>query len=211
MSRAKPAAERRELDAYQTPAPLAREIVRTLARRLKLTCPEVIEPSAGTGTFVQAAREEWPGAHVTAIDIDPECHGALVRAGADMVLVGDWPETSRSLALEQDETRPPRRIILGNPPFRQAEEHIEAGLELLLPGEHLAFLLRVNFLGSAARVPFWRKGGLLWLSTIAPRPSFTGGGTDGTEYALFTWKKGYRGAPRIVRPIVWRAERRRAA
>lgn len=209
MSRALAAAAREPLDAYQTPAPLAREIVAVLAARLHVRFPEVIEPSAGLGAFVRAARDEWPAAHITANDVDPAAAAACRAAGADVTFAQDWPTLASRLAAGQDESRPPRRLIVGNPPFREAEEHVAAGMRLLLPGEHLAFLLRINFLGAARRLGFWREHRPAWVAPIVPRPSFTGGGTDGTEYGLFVWRKAGRGGARLARPVVWTPERAR--
>jgi hypothetical protein len=202
MSRAGPHAERAPLDFYATPDPLALAICERL--RLRLTdVPNpryVVEPSAGTGAFVRAIRKTWPDADIIGIEANPLMRPALMAAGTDATLIGDWPTYAETLA----EATAPVDLILGNPPYRQAQEHIEAGLRWLAPGGRLAFLLRLNFLGSSARVDFWRRGELESVSTIAPRPSFTGDGkTDGTEYALFVWRKGHVDRPVLGEPLTW--------
>jgi hypothetical protein len=209
MSRAKAAADRVVLDAYMTPDPLALAICGELRRRGEDPM-DVIEPSGGDGAFVRAARATWDMAHVTAVEVDPAKRSALTVAGAQLVVCEDWVLWATGLANTQGEEGLDR-LILGNPPFRKAQPHVEAALDILREGDRLAFLLRLNFLGSRDRVRFWRRPGLESVQTIAPRPSFTGGGTDGTEYALFCWRKGYRGAPRILSPLVWKPERRRSA
>ncbi len=216
MSRARAASDRVPLDAYQTPDQLAVAICDRLHR--VVTSPsEIMEPSAGAGAFVRAARARWPDAHVAAVDIDPGYRGALEQAGAHIVLADDWTVFARALANMQAEDGP-ERLVLGNPPFRQAQAHVEAALEWLRDGDRLAFLLRINFLGAKERVSFWRRPGLEWMAPIAPRPSFGLNkhgkpGSDGTEYAVFCWRKGFRGSPRIARPITWQPPRsaRRAA
>jgi hypothetical protein len=207
VSRARAAGERIPLDSYQTPPQLAIalcERVRVAFRPL-----EIVEPSAGSGSFVYAARLVWPDAHVTANDVDRGRRRELLQAGAHVVLHGEWEHVARTLASNQREDVGGERLVVGNPPFRLAERHVEAGLEWLRAGDRLAFLLRLNLLGSTRRLSFWGRPGLASVAPIVPRPSFTGGGTDGTEYALFTWVKGYRGPARLQRPIVWKPVRRR--
>jgi hypothetical protein len=201
MSRARPAGERIPLDSYQTPPDLAVAICDRLFHT-DVAPLEILEPSAGKGAFVRAARARWPDAHVSAVEVNSAHLVELDAAGAQVILIDDWASLARGLAAEQADSGP-ERLVLGNPPFRQAQEHVEAALEWMREGDHLAFLLRLGFLGSAARVAFWRRPGLVSVAPIAPRPSFTGGGTDGAEYAVFVWRKGYRGAPTLQRPLTW--------
>jgi hypothetical protein len=201
------------MDAYMTPDELALAICAGLRRR-GVDPEEIIEPSAGAGAFVRAARATWPDAHITAVEIDRT--KTPVLAIADVVMVEDWVGLARLLANGQSEEGK-SRLVVGNPPFRQAQEHIEASLDLLREGDRLAFLLRLNFLGARERVSFWRRRlGLETVQTVAPRPSFGLNkhgkpGSDGTEYAVFTWRKGYRGAPRVLAPLVWAPARARRA
>lgn len=213
MSRARAEADRVPLDAYMTPPELALAICCELKR--KVDALEVIEPSAGAGAFVRAARSVWDMAHVTAVEVDPRHRAALVASGAHHVAIEDWVRWSRDIANAQSDEGNDR-IIIGNPPYRQAQEHVEAGLDLLRDGDRLAFLLRLNFLGSKDRVRFWRRPGLESVQTVAPRPSFGLNklgkpGSDGTEYAVFVWRKGHRAPPRILRPLTWTPPRRRSA
>ncbi len=207
MSRARAAAERLPLDAYQTPAPLALAICADLLRRGE-DPEEIIEPSAGEGSFVAAARATWPNAHITAVELDGSKKQVCLAAGAQVFIRQCWVETAIGLANYQSPEGKPR-LVVGNPPFREAERHIVVALDLLRDGDHLAFLLRLNFLGSLDRVRFWRRNPPTWVKPIAPRPSFTGGGTDGTEYAVFCWRKGFRGRTQLLAPLVWKPVRAR--
>ncbi len=211
MSRALIAAERAELDAYATPLPLARAICQYLRRTAAGDQPdEIMEPSAGQGPFVVAARETWPEAHVTAVDIDPACRAPLKAAGAHVVLVEEWVGLARKLALHQVKKSPATRLVIGNPPYREAQEHIEAAVGWVREGDRVAFLLRLAFLESSRRLAFWRAYTPALVAPIVPRPSFTGGGTDATAYGLFVWRRGRRGGSRLARAIVWKPERRAA-
>jgi hypothetical protein len=198
VSRAKAVAERNALDFYSTPVNLAHEIVKRIAVE-EGTPGHVIEPSAGHGAFVGTFKEVWPYAKVTAIDIDPAKVDVLLGAGADTAVEADWRRYAPMVGYSADRT-----YIIGNPPYREAEEHIRAAIEWMRPRERLFFLLRLNFLGSLSRIPFWKEHPAAWVAPIVPRPSFTGGGTDGTEYAVFAWYGGGSHEPtELLPPIRW--------
>jgi len=50
-------------------------------------------------------------------------------------------------------------VIITNPPFSLTEEFIKKSLSELAPNGTMAYLQRVNFLGSKKRVPFWAEVG----------------------------------------------------
>ncbi len=189
-------AERRELDAYQTPPALARAICRRLAALIP-TPSLIVEPSAGQGAFVAGARAAWPDAPVLAVDADARCAEPCAAVGALNFLEGDWVERSRDVR-----HGPGPMLILGNPPYSKAQAHIEAALAIMRPGDHLALLLRLAFLcGQARTKTLWARPGFKYLLPIAQRPSFTGNGaTDGSEYAVFLWQ---RPETAQVLPHVW--------
>src|SRR5690348_187756 len=79
--------QRVDRDAYMTPPPLARGVCKQLAEYLE---PErIIEPSAGQGNFVRAAREVWPNARIIAVDIHKAYEKACLAAGADEFICAD--------------------------------------------------------------------------------------------------------------------------
>jgi hypothetical protein len=195
VSRAKPASERNALDFYATPDALALRICAMIAEDVDPAV--VVEPSAGHGPFVRAARAMWPSAEIVAVDVSPERLPDLSLAGADAVLVSPWEQI---VSLPGTGTR----LIVGNPPFRQAEEHVRHALSLMRDGDALAFLLRLNLLGSRSRLRLWEETPLSCVTPLVPRPSFTGGGSDATEYAVFLWTKGDHEGARLTLPLVWR-------
>lgn len=77
-------------------------------------------------------------------------------------------------------------LILTNPPYSLAIEFLQKSL---VEGLSVAYLLRVNFLGAIERAGFWEKNPPTNLFPLYPRPSFTGDGTDMTEYAWFVWDR----------------------
>lgn len=77
-------------------------------------------------------------------------------------------------------------LILTNPPFSLAQEFIE---KALTEADTVIMLLRLNFLGSQRRYDFWIDNEPTAIHVLSRRPSFTGKGTDSTEYAWFVWDK----------------------
>lgn len=78
-------------------------------------------------------------------------------------------------------------LIMTNPPFSLALEFLEKSLT---HGLTIVYLLRLNFLGTKKRKPFFQKNPPTHLYILSQRPSFTGHGTDATEYAWFVWDRG---------------------
>ena len=194
-------ADRAPLDAYDTPAELARAICTLLRDRLLPAAPAgILEPSAGSGVFVRQAEAHWPSARVLGIDIKPR---------ADGIKEADFLRPLVCHALEEWD------LILGNPPFRDAELHVRRALSMLTApravaprGGRLAFLLPLSFLGGVGRVALYREHPLRGLIPIAGRPSFTGAGTGSQEYALYVWERDWRGtgfgAGDLLPPLEWR-------
>lgn len=84
-------------------------------------------------------------------------------------------------------------VIITNPPFSLTREFLRKSLRELKPDGTLIYLQRLNYLGSRERVPFWREVGYPDATPILiPRPSFTGKGTDATEYCWYVYDRGGR-------------------
>lgn len=187
--------ERVNSDAYMTPpavadACCARLVEDGWVRRRSI----VLEPSAGTGSFVRAAAKIFAPSYLHANE-------PFAVMDADAV-----PEKGRGkLTLSRFEAGVadfgpgPYDAIVGNPPYSLASEHIQLARSLLAVGGCLAFVLRLNFMGSIKRLDFWRAHPPDAVYTLVPRPSFTGGGNDSTEYALFV----FRNARRTGQIIDW--------
>lgn len=196
MSATRRGSDYRDLADYRTPDDLAE----VLAGLLSIGPGEhVMEPHVGAGAFVLAVRARTTGAHVTGIDLNPAAEGLAL---CDAARVGDflaWKPGHR-------ERRP--TVIIGNPPFGPgkgiAEAHVRHALAVVPGSGWVGFLLRLSFLASAERVPFWREFPAFRIWVLSERPSFTGGGTDATDYAFFLWCRGYRGSPRLE-VLSWKA------
>lgn len=184
MSRHPKDGRRRRLDQYWTPDQLARVLVGRLNLMAGDTC---LEPHVGGGAFARAlvARQ----ARVTALDIDPTAPG-LQTHGLK------WAGCQDFLTYQ----RPGFDWVIGNPPYKYAEAHVR---HALARGHRVAFLLRLGYLESRKRVPFWREWPAAHVSVLAERPSFTGTGTDATAYGFFQWNQSHVG-PTTLDVITWR-------
>lgn len=78
-------------------------------------------------------------------------------------------------------------LIFTNPPYSIAQEFVEHSLEV---ADTVIMLLRINFLGAQKRYKFFFENEPDALYVLSKRPSFTGKGTDSTEYAWYIWQKG---------------------
>ena len=175
MSSTNRGAKRVTLDAYYTPDAVA---VSCVAATPIADHASVLEPHAGGGAFLRALVR--PGRKVAALDINPDAPG-LRSPGIESSEVDDF------LTWDPGQYRPDWTV--GNPPFVGAEAHVRRALSLSRVG--CAFLLRLAFLESAERVPFWRDHPPATVLVFNKRPSFTGGKTDSCAYGWFIWRKAW--------------------
>lgn len=201
-----PDSERRANDAYFTDDRVARAVVEHLQKLRTKTSPEglqyyrqdndeiqvgsfrftvevaprtILEPSVGGGAFVRACRAVWPDSAIMACDIEP-------AIGSDALPCEFYGGVDFATFQPQERFD----LIIGNPPFKHAAEHIDHAFTLLAPGGVIAMLLPVSFLGghAKARKDFWTKRGApKRIDVLYPRPSFTGGGTSAMEFAIMMW------------------------
>lgn len=174
--------------AFFTPDALALACAKAL-RLAGIEPHTILEPGCGGGAFLRAASETWPRAALLGVDILPACKG---------------PGTVRRQDLFDPQLRGQFDLSLGNPPYDDAEAFVRRSIDLVREGGHAAFLLRISFLSSQGRVPLYREHPLSYFWPIAGRPSFTGGGSDTSEYGLFAWRKGARLPGRIMGPLEWK-------
>lgn len=180
-------------DAYFTPDPLAFAIVARLADTIP-TPRRILDPSCGGAAFLRAARGPWAGAKRIGVDISQTAAMFAMATGAEFACADflRW------------ECAEPFDLILGNPPYNDAEAHVWAALRHLRDGGMVAFLLRLSFLASKQRMRGVCSGPGRAVTPISPRPSFTGTGNDNSEYALFTWTKNATTTPTMGEPLFWK-------
>lgn len=215
-----------ELETRETPQRLADAIIKRVEGFDVWDTPRILEPSSGSGVFVRAARAQWPNALIHSVDLRPNLEQLNIAAGSNAHFEDNTVEYAADKEFEIREVvramhqhaTPQYDLIVGNPPFTKAEEHIRALIPLLSPQGVLAFLLRINFFGGKDRAgKFWRELPERSFYPIAPRPSFgkslkTGKkGTDGTEYALFCWTPGVTCAGMRGAHLLWIPEKAKRA
>lgn len=135
-----------------------------------------LEPCAGDGSIVRAVDE-----HLRRTDrFLPDWTTVELRKGATPDLGTEHFEADYRTWV------PPRwfQLVITNPPFALAESILRRALT---QGDVVAFLLRVGFLGSSDRVPFWREFPDFGMRVVPDRISFDGKGSDSAYCAWFVW------------------------
>lgn len=178
--------KRLDNDAYYTPQRVADACVRAVARSIA-PCSNVLEPHAGGGAFVRALRAQRSDLVATVLDIDPEAPAlTFARENGLAALDIDFLQTR------------PQDIdwIVGNPPYKDAQAHVEHALRHARVG--VAFLLRLAFLESAERKELFREHPPAEVHVLVNRPSFAfDGKTDSAAYAFFVWRTCLREPTRL--------------
>lgn len=144
----------------------------------------IIDPGAGTGVWGSIARRMWPQARIEGFEIrdDAEHHPDY-----DLWHTRDY--------LNSVLVRPYADLIIGNPPYKLAEEFIRRSWDALAPDGWMVMLLRLAFLeGQARGEGLWSEMPPRAVWVCSARPSFItegekAGKTDATAYAVFVWKR----------------------
>lgn len=167
-------------DVYPTPS----WCVRRLLEAVELPGGDWLEPAVGEGAIVRAVNE---------VRDDVRWSGVEIR---DVPAIGDPDGLYCGDFLKFD---PYRRwsVCITNPPYSLAREFIEHAWPM---ADHVAMLLRLNFLGGEKRATAMRKHPPD-VYVLPNRPSFTGHGTDATEYCWMVWRTRERRQHGIVRVL----------
>jgi hypothetical protein len=207
--------ERVSFDFYPTPPWTVHRLLDRHGRELGIEDRHplrLLEPNVGDGAIVRAV-DAWLVTHPRACGMNGphDWTGVELRRGAldlstdldvhvegqDFRTFDPWEAGLLLEAARYDlEGTVPERfdLALGNPPFSIAEAIIRRALEV---ARAVAMLLRLDFLGSADRVPFWAGAAAdPWIRVLPDRPSFDGDGTDSSTYAWFLWNVELSG-PRV--------------
>jgi hypothetical protein len=182
MSSTKRGGQRSEADNYPTPA----WCVHRLLEEVSLPEGRWLEPGVGDGAIVGAVHEKMQGAEFTGLDIRETDFIRTAQDELGSFHVGDFLNpTGKALKLLNG---PKWDVCIGNPPFSLAPEFIDRAFKV---ANIVAFLLRVNYLGSDKRAEFMRSM-CPDLYILPNRPSFVPSErgnltTDSIEYGWFVW------------------------
>jgi len=124
-----PISEKKKYQFFETPKPLAAELVELAEVRPSHFC---LEPSAGSGRIAEAMIEA--GGKVDCIEINPMHQDTLARITKNRELIADFLEV---------EARPIYTRITMNPPFtlQQDVEHVSHALDCLHDGGTLVSVM----------------------------------------------------------------------
>ncbi len=170
---------RREYDFYPTPLSFARTALDLLP--LAFYPRSIIDPGAGTGIWGEAAKAKWPKSIINGYEIRQEDQPGEYNYWK----TGDYLDIEITGGVS---------LVMGNPPYKFAEEFIRKSLDLLEDGGYLVFMLRLAILESKKRMQLWKDYPRKKVVVCANRPSFSGDGkTNATAFAFLYWEKGYIG------------------
>lgn len=175
-------------DVYQTPALLADAVIIWIRTHYAFSFPrkwKVLDPGAGRGVWGKAIRSQFADAQITGLDI------RRLKKPAEYNV---W-FPSYDFCGDKDELKQEYDLIIGNPPFVQAEQFIWKGFEKLGRYGIMAYLLPADFLHTEVRGRgLFKTHPPEAVLSLVQRPNFTGPkgeslGTANTDnYVVGIWR-----------------------
>ena len=154
---------------------------------------KILDPGCGTGVWGWAAKQVWPKALVHGVELQAQSSFNRKNDGNQY----QWGRYSKVHWGQDYLTFNPKvrfDLVIGNPPYRLAEEFVRKSFRLVNPVTgYIVFLLRLAFLEGQKRADdLWRVIPPARVFVLPRRPSFGGynGKTDATAYGLFVWDGG---------------------
>lgn len=178
---------RRRAEFYPTEPDLVRAALAAITPPADVC--HILDVGAGDGRWGREAKRRYPAAHLTGVELRP----LAVPPEFDTWHIGDVTGWQSEQHFD---------LIIGNPPYGDgykpslAERIIRHSWTLLAPGGTLAFLLRLSFQAGVERSRgLWCDLPPVEVLVCSRRPSFYGGGTNGTDYGVYVWRKDDFGQP----------------
>ena len=184
--------KRHENDKYITERNLIRAAYK---EHMPFPVERCLDIGAGDGRWGEIVLETQPLAELTGVELDDTPANQSFNEWYGKTDFLEWAENS-----------PEERtfdFIVSNPPYYIAEPIIRAAWDLLVPGGTMLMLLRLAFQAGIKRYEtLWNDIWVREVSVLSRRPSFYGGGTNGTDYGIFVWEKDEWDNP-IGYPRMW--------
>jgi len=130
----------------------------------------ILEPAVGKGKIVDVLKENGYK-NITGLDLNSKFNPDICEDYLSWVPDKEY------------------KTIITNPPYTFAAEYVHKCLEDVAEGGMVALLLRLNFLESKKRYPFWKEHMPSRIYVLAERPKFYLGKTDSIAYAWYVWFK----------------------
>jgi len=182
---------RAEADFYPTPIPLCQAVVNNIIP-VDFNPTFICDPGAGTGNWGRALYEtmKYKNSYLVGVEIQ----------NSDVDIYSAWCIEDY---LKHENIFGNYDLIIGNPPYKQAEEFIRHSLDMLSDGGYLIFLLRLSMLESMKRGRgLWKDTPIKEVWVSMRRIPFYGKGSDDTAYGIYVWQKGYVGLA-ILKWLDW--------
>lgn len=177
---------------YQTPVEVIEDL---LHLGIINQSTSLLEPSAGEGRIIDAARSYGYDYHITAVELDKKFREDLeVNQNIDKLIIGSFLDDE----IVNEETIGTFDTILGNPPYDLLESFISKSTELLNKGGQLIFLLRVGSLSGIGRSKFFEKFHPSKIYLLAKRPAFAIKAVDNCGYCWVIWDNPIDYSPTIL-------------
>lgn len=177
-------------DFYPTPILLCKKIVDMVTTNLPKGS-RVLDPGCGNGNFGYAIKARFPDCHLIGIDIVDRLTGDPNRAIYDEYFIGDYTDHSKILTYFGSRNQDMFRLVIGNPPFKHAEEFVR--ISHAICNGQILFLLKLAFLEGQNRSKiFWTKYVPKTVSVLDARVSWDGTGKSNDQaHAVYEWNIPY--------------------
>jgi hypothetical protein len=174
-------------DFYPTPVELCEASLNLLPEDLQPY--NVLDPGSGTGNWGKAFVNVFENANIIYFIDGVELTDTPINP-----VYARWFNNQDFLNFEGYNLK--YDLIMGNPPYKFAEEFVRKSLNLLDEGGCILFLLRLSFLESMKRGRgLFKEFPPKEVHVCMRRPNFypEHKGTGDTAYAIYIWQKDYKG------------------
>jgi hypothetical protein len=173
--------KRHAFDFYRTPEGLVESAMNEIAGHWLPHIPRMaLDPGAGDGVWGKWVKHHLPKTTLIGVELRGE------------TIQPEWYDVWVWKSFLDYQPAHKFQLIVGNPPYKHAEDFVQHGLELLHPDSGvMVFLFKTSFLESIGRwerLFQWSEKSPTTVYQLPRRVSFSGDGkTNAEAYAVFEW------------------------